>query len=131
MTTSPPTKNHIIDQQSHATQPWCSRCDSDKHLVVESIGPLSPTARDLVEIEYSCAECESFYAHQATVCQTASLLQTDTGVPGVLRFGHEYFHCGEVMQPAGDDDRPWKLADVVNADSTLRCRCGFRLVRPL
>lgn len=130
MTITPAADAHTEDMGGPDGRPWCEDCDTDEYLVVESIGPLSPAARDLVEVEYSCAVCEGYYAHVATVGQVANLLDMEPAAPGVLHFGHEYIHCGEVMQDVGADDAP-DFSGFMSTAKILRCRCGFRLVRPL
>lgn len=42
----------------------CTQCRTAQNLVIESIHPLDTAARALFSVEYSCGECESFYAHE-------------------------------------------------------------------
>ncbi|MCQ9165977.1 MULTISPECIES: hypothetical protein [unclassified Arthrobacter] len=135
MTIAPAADERSGSTEGPDASPWCSYCDTDEHLVVESIGPLSPANRDLVEVEYACAMCDGFYAHVATVRRVAGLLGMEPAGPGVLHFGHEYIHCGEVMQQDGEHTA--REASVARGSSVmgdvriLRCRCGFLLARPL
>ncbi|WP_125610726.1 hypothetical protein [Specibacter cremeus] len=59
----------------------------------------------------------------------AKILGDDGTAPSVLRFGHDYIHCGEPMQDAGRDIYRG-LPDVTVPTRILRCRCGFRLAVP-
>jgi len=116
----------------------CVRCHSAKDLTLESIQPAKPKASGWVCVEYSCGECESFYAHAAPVASVAQFLATSETPSGVLQFGRYYIHCGEPMEKtrielsrshaftAGLDDAPAiRLSSVV-----LRCHCGFQMTIP-
>jgi hypothetical protein len=72
-------------------------CRSHASLIIESIVSMRPPVPGVVEIEYTCADCESFYAHAATVEQIAKILNDAQPTGGVLRFGHYFIHCGPVL----------------------------------
>lgn len=129
--------------RSHPSRrrPWCSACRSDGHLIIESIESLTPPVPGLVNVEYSCAACGSYYAHPATVRRIARVLNDAQPPSGVLRFGSHYIHCGEPMQvtevqsvslQADFSDPPGSAPPATVSLSTriLLCRCGFRLAIP-
>lgn len=120
---------------------WCPRCDTDDHLVIESIQALQPPKAGLVAAAYTCGNCGYFYSHTATVAQVATVLNRPGAESGILQFGGAYLHCGEPMSTAGGEHRG--LYSVVSADQysdgsldvylrtrVLRCRCGFQMEIP-
>lgn len=120
---------------------WCRGCDTDEHLVIESVRALEPPMAVLVETEYTCIECASFYSHPATVAQVGAVLNRSGPGFGVLQFGRTYLHCGEPMSTAGSERRSiyapsfteWTdepPLDVYLRTKVLRCRCGFRMEIP-
>jgi len=120
---------------------WCTECDTDEHLVIESIQALTPPRTGLVDAAYTCIECDFFYAHPATVAPVAAVLNRPGPGSGVLQFGGAYLHCGEPMSAAGSEhrsvyvpvstehsvDRP---LEVYLRTRVLRCRCGFQMEIP-
>jgi hypothetical protein len=120
---------------------WCSSCRSDAYLIIDTIGPLAPAETDVVEVSYTCIECDVFYAHPATVAQVARIMNRSDCEPGVLQFGGDYLHCGEPMKIQGSDlrgiyapmhtDRPAaRLPDAHLGTRVLHCRCGFQMEIP-
>lgn len=136
-----------IDQSAHHTGEFhefheetlnCTICLTDDHLIIESIHPAGSRIAGLVAIEYSCGNCEAFFAHETRVENVAKLLGNKRSETGVLQFGAHYIHCGEPMRRGR-----LKLAtlqvtdsDLVNAPgvaiptTVLRCRCGFQMAIP-
>ena len=74
-------------QWPSASRPWCSECHTDEHLIIESIEALHPPQEDLVDVSYTCVECDYFYAHPANVHEVAAVLNRHGQVMGVLQFG--------------------------------------------
>jgi hypothetical protein len=116
----------------------CTKCHTPENLTIESIHPMVPRTVGWVMVEYSCGQCESFYAHEASVQALARFLTTNDTQSGVLQFGHSYIHCGEPMEEVGldvtgvgSDDEDLKEESGVRIPTTvLRCRCGFQMVIP-
>jgi len=119
---------------------WCTVCGSAENLMIDTVRGLNPPRAGLVDVEYSCLECGSFFSHAATVAQTGMVLNRPGGGIGVLQFGGVYFHCGKPMptidyrqcsvdEPgsAGPGDGP---LGVYLSTTLLRCRCGFQLEIP-
>ncbi|WP_051389028.1 hypothetical protein [Arthrobacter sp. 35W] len=128
--------------QPAGQRPWCLECRSDAALIIESIVSRVPPTPGIVHIEYTCAACDSYYAHPAAVEQIATILNnTTTPSSGVLQFGHHYIHCGEPMQEFNaepiriradfpDSHHGPRLTDVSLPTRVLRCQCGFRMSLP-
>lgn len=116
----------------------CFTCGTGDFLTVESIQPCVPSAPGWVAVEYSCGNCEAYFAHNATVENVATILATTLGPGGVLRFGYFYIHCGEPMELKDFRLSSLKIArgDLVDAPvvkvatKVLRCRCGFQISVP-
>ncbi|WP_332603617.1 hypothetical protein [Arthrobacter sp. S2(2024)] len=82
----------------HARHGWplrCGSCRRDVHQIIETKEPPDPADTDVVDVSYTCIECDSFYSGAATVPPLAWVLNRSAAVPGVLQFGGEYLHCGE------------------------------------
>ncbi|MHC6218912.1 hypothetical protein [Arthrobacter sp. MMS24-S77] len=120
---------------------WCGICGTNEHVILDSIEPLKPPMAELVDIAYTCVECDTFYAHAATFQDVAMILNQRGTVTGVLQFGGEYIHCGEPMKisgtgfhsvyaPMSTEDPAIDLLDVYLATKVLKCRCGFRMELP-
>ncbi len=79
----------------------CTRCGAANDLIIEAIEATIPAVPGHVCLEYSCLSCDSFYGHNASVQQVATLLNAGATTPGVLHFGHHFIHCGEPrLRPA-------------------------------
>jgi hypothetical protein len=120
---------------------WCSVCDTDEHLIIESIDSLRPPSARLVDVAYTCGECDYFYAHPADVAHVAAVLNRPGQALGVLQFGGQYLHCGQPMQAAGSKRRSIYAPvtteaveegalDVHLRTRVLRCACGFQMEIP-
>lgn len=118
---------------------WCSECSTDEHLIVESIEALHPPQDGLVDVSYTCVECDYFYGHPASVHDVAAVLNRHGQMMGVLQFGGEYFHCGTPMTSVssgtssirGEELLPRNtIHDVHLPTRLLRCGCGFQMEVP-
>ncbi|PYI65709.1 hypothetical protein CVV68_16810 [Arthrobacter livingstonensis] len=109
-------------------------------MVIEAIEATVPALPGHVSLEYSCMYCGSFYGHDASVQQVATLLNAGATAPGVLHFGRYFIHCGEPMEeteegisgldgPVGSKDSPSPTISI--RTRPLKCHCGFRLDVPL
>lgn len=118
----------------------CTRCGSANGLIIEAIEATIPAVPGHVCLEYSCLSCGSFYGHDASVQQVATLLNAGATTPGVLHFGHHFIHCGEPMEAIGEGisclDGPagsqsGRSAAISIRTRLLKCHCGFQLDVPL
>ncbi|MFF2244390.1 hypothetical protein ACFVTM_09455 [Arthrobacter sp. NPDC058130] len=53
-------------------------------MIIESIDTPMPPRRGLVEVTYTCVECDFFYAHTASVAGVAEVLNRPGQRSGVL-----------------------------------------------
>jgi hypothetical protein len=130
--------------QGNGDRPWCGLCGTDEYLIIEAVEPVPASGRSLLEISYTCAECDSYYGHRVRREQldprllrgfpVLALASTD-GADGA------YLHCGELMtlgapreqtitasMPADDDSSA--LLEVYLQTRVLHCRCGFQMEVP-
>ncbi|MEO8220935.1 MAG: hypothetical protein ABI563_09140, partial [Specibacter sp.] len=47
--------------------PWCIQCRTDEHLLIESVDESFTRPGELLEVSYTCLECESFCAREVPV----------------------------------------------------------------
>lgn len=117
---------------------FCPVCASSVNLIIESIEPLVPRRDGWIAVEYSCGTCESFFAHEASTQDVAFFLAEGDEIPGVLRFGRYYIHCGEPMEEGDlkisgvgvEEDEVTGLRYVRIPSVVLRCHCGFQIAIP-
>ena len=125
----------------HGQRLWCGQCDTDQHLIIQSIQPLEPPRAGLVDAAYSCRGCGRFYEHPAAAEHVAGIVNGPGHGAGVLNFGGVYLHCGEPMRlggsehrsiyaPVSTEQRPDALLDVYLRTRVLRCGCGFQMEIP-
>ncbi|WP_427135161.1 hypothetical protein [Pseudarthrobacter sp. S9] len=131
-------------RQPHGRRLWCTKCRTDQHLIIDSIEALQPPETGMVQVSYTCLECDFFYAHAAAVPQVAAILKRPgTGTTaGFLQLGSEFIHCGEPMHVAGSElqsiyapvttgQAGEGVLDVYLRTRVLRCGCGFRMEIPV
>lgn len=115
----------------------CRRCGTSEHLIIEALQALEPEQDGLVFVDYSCGECESFYAHEVSVkCLTEFISRVEAPL-GVAEVGKAYVHCGEPMSEGGmkvtgidDPADDGRILNVLLPTVVLRCRCGFQMSIP-
>jgi hypothetical protein len=137
LTHAPPTHGA---QQPRGQRPWCTACDTDLHLVVDSITVLDDW-EDTLNVALNCEECGGHRVLYTTPRFVAAILARSTTDDDVVHLGAQYIHCGEPMpphdptlrssrtpvstdMPAGDFLEAYLRARV------LRCRCGFQIEVP-
>lgn len=122
---------------------WCSRCQSDEHLVLHSIDSVhAHNVGLLVAVAYTCADCGLAQSHVTPLREVASKLNTKENLEGLIVFGDSYLHCGDPMVPIPVEVRRSITAKPVGAEElvlldvrlgtkVLQCMdCGFRLELP-
>lgn len=126
---------------SHGRRLWGTQCQTDEYLAIEPIDSLRPPRTGLVDVAYTCAECDFFYTHTALGARVAEVLNRPGQRSGVLQFGGVYLHCGEPMTRAGSQQRSVHAAlsteltgegplEVYLRTRVLRCSCGFQMEIP-
>ena len=120
---------------------WCTQCRTDEHLIIESIDTPRPPRTGLLDVAYTCVECDFFYAHTAAVARVAEALNRAGQRSGVLQFGGHYLHCGEPMTLVGSGQRSVHATlsteltgegalEVYLRTRVLCCGCGFQMEIP-
>lgn len=118
----------------------CTRCSTANDLIIEAIKETIPAVPGHVCLQYSCSACRSFYGHDATVQQVATLLNAGATAPGIPHFGHHFIHCGEPMEETGEGlsslhppvgSKGGRSATISIRTRLLKCHCGFQLDAPL
>ncbi len=80
----------------------CRRCGTSGHLIIEALQALQalqalePGQDGLVFVDYSCGECESFYAHEVSAWSLTAFISRVEAPLGVAEVGKAYVHCGAV-----------------------------------
>jgi hypothetical protein len=126
--------------QPRGNQPWCAPCDTDRHLLVDSITVMDPR-RETLAAAFNCTRCGSSRVLSTTVVLIAVILARSPAADDVMQLGAEYIHCGEPLHP-GDPEataarKPISTgpmaADFLGAylrTRVLQCRCGFQVEIP-
>ncbi|MFF2299671.1 hypothetical protein [Arthrobacter sp. NPDC058127] len=126
--------------QPRGKQPWCQTCETDLHLVVDSIAIMDRSTETLA-VAFTCAQCGGSRVLSTTAGYVAAVLARTTTNEDVLHLGAEYIHCGEPMSPTDPDlrsshmplstqPRPTDFLGAYLRTRVLRCRCGFQMERP-
>lgn len=78
-----------IEQSTHSTGDvhefrdealTCTNCHTNKDLIIEALHPALSRTAGLVAIEYSCGNCEAYFAYDAPVEDVAKLLGKHFGI---------------------------------------------------
>ncbi|MFJ4210077.1 hypothetical protein ACIPY2_16615 [Paenarthrobacter sp. NPDC089675] len=121
---------------------WCSHCNTDQHLVVDSIQSHYPPMPNMVDVSYECLACKYSYEQLASVQKVAVILNRPGTQQGVLQFGGQYLHCGNPMKTRSCELRriqaplalgvgkAEQLYEVYINTRILGCTCGFRMEIP-
>jgi hypothetical protein len=126
--------------QPRGTQPWCATCDTDLHLVVDSIA-IMDNRKETLAVAVTCTRCGGARVLSTTAGLVAPVLARSPDKDDVLHLGAEYIHCGEPMSPSNPDLRtpltplstqplPTDLLGAYLRTRVLRCRCGFQMEKP-
>ncbi|MFE4196133.1 hypothetical protein ACFRJ9_09735 [Paenarthrobacter sp. NPDC056912] len=121
---------------------WCARCNTDQHLLVNSIQSHYPPVPNVVDVSYECLACRFSYRKLASVQKVAVVLNRPGITQGLLQFGGQYLHCGEPMKTKSCELRRIqaslslshgvreRLYEVYINTRILGCHCGFRMEIP-
>lgn len=132
-----------LNRLTHDTRPLgCLHCGSNENVAIESIESLPLHPGELhVHVGYVCRKCQGNYQHTARFRDVAAILNRTRSLEGLLRFGGEYFHCGEAMSlvgsnlksiyaPLSNEPAGGNPGAVDVTTTVLRCQCGFQLEVP-
>ncbi|MFP3579720.1 hypothetical protein SB659_09060 [Arthrobacter sp. SIMBA_036] len=125
-----------------AAPPWCTVCDTDSYIFVETVVEAEPNRSHVVEVSYTCSECDTFYAHAVRLEQLVPEIQREFLSTSAAGLWFSCTHCGEPMtlgRPAEqiiaaprntDDPENPSLLEVYLQTQVLHCRCGFQMEVP-
>ena len=123
-------------------RPWCTVCDTDSHIFVETVVEAIPNQSEIVEVSYTCSECDTFYAHSVRLDALVPAIQSEFLATSAAGLWFSCTHCGDPMtlgRPAeriieaprttDNPDGP-SLLEVYLQTQVLHCRCGFQMEVP-
>lgn len=136
------TSHTYLPRDSHqprGRRPWCAECDTDRHLLVDSVTTLDAQQKTLAAA-ITCKKCQGSRVLATTAAFVAA-------VPGrnenndVVHRDAGYVHCQEPMSPVDPELRgvhwpvsteagPTEFLSVYLRTRVLRCRCGFQMEIP-
>ncbi len=123
-------------------RPWCTVCNTDSYIFVETVVEATPNQSEIVEVSYTCSECDTFYAHAVRLDALVPAIQSEFLSTSAAGLWFSCTHCGDPMtlgRPHGtrhraprttdDPDSP-SLLEVYLQTQVLHCRCGFQMEVP-
>lgn len=137
------TSSTYVPREAHQPRgrsPWCAICDTDRHLLVDSVTTMNPQ-RETLAASISCSNCSS----SRVMATTAALVAT---IPGRHRNNGDAVHrdaapvhCQEPMSAVDPELRSAHRPVSTHAGTmdflgdylrtrVLRCRCGFQMEIP-
>ncbi|MFF1829071.1 hypothetical protein [Paenarthrobacter sp. NPDC058040] len=123
-------------------RPWCTVCDTDSYIFVETVVEAEPNQSEIVEVSYTCSECDTFYAHAVRLAELVPEIQTEFLSTSAAGLWFSCTHCGEPMTlgraaerfieapRTTDDPETPSLLEVYLQTQVLHCRCGFQMEVP-
>lgn len=119
---------------------WCAACNTDQHLLVESVTTLNPQQQTLAAAT-TCTKCSGSRVMATTAAFVAAVPRRNEDNDDVVCRDAAYFHCQEPMSPADPELRgvdwpvstqagPTEFLSVYLRTRVLRCRCGFQMEIP-
>lgn len=126
--------------QPRGRRPWCVGCNTDRHLLVESVTTLNPQ-RATLAAAITCTQCGASRVIATTASLLAALARRDQNKNDLMHRDAGYVHCQEPMSPVDPELRgvhwpistetgPTEFLSVYLKTRVLRCRCGFQLEIP-
>lgn len=137
------TSHTYVPRDSHQPRGrrlWCAECDTDRHLLVDSVTTLN-AQQETLAAAITCMQCGG----SRVLATTAAFVATVPGRSGdnddVVHRDAAYVHCQEPMSPADPELRgvQWPVSTQPGATEflgaylrtrVLRCRCGFQMEIP-
>lgn len=126
--------------QLRGHRPWCADCDSDDHLLVDTVTDLDRLEETLA-VAFNCTRCGGSRVLATTAQFVAAIMARPSDDVQLERPDGDYVHCGEAMAPADPamrnaflplttDPGPADHLGVYLQTRVLRCRCGFQMELP-
>ncbi|MEQ4566737.1 hypothetical protein [Paenarthrobacter sp. CAP02] len=123
-------------------RPWCTVCETDSYVFVETVVESAPNQSQLVDVSYTCSECDTFYAHTVRLDALVPEIQREFLSTSAAGLWFSCTHCGEpmtlgrpterVIEAPRTTDGPGtpNLLEVYLQTQVLHCRCGFQMEVP-
>jgi len=119
---------------------WCASCNTDRHLLVESVTTLSADQETLAAA-VTCTKCRCSRVMATTEAFVAAVQRRNEDTADVVHRDAAYFHCQEPMSlvdpelrgihwPVSTEAGPPEFLSVYLRTRVLRCRCGFQMEIP-
>ncbi len=124
------------------SRPWCTVCDTDSYIFVETVVEAEPNQSEIVEVSYTCSECDTFYAHAVRLAELVPEIQAEFLSTSAAGLWFSCTHCGEpmtlgrpterIIEAPRTTDGPGSpsLLEVYLQTQVLHCRCGFQMEVP-
>ncbi|MGR0160638.1 hypothetical protein [Paenarthrobacter nitroguajacolicus] len=123
-------------------RPWCTVCNTDSYIFVETVVEATPNQSEIVEVSYTCSECDTFYAHAVRLDALVPAIQSEFLSTSAAGLWFSCTHCGDpmtlgrpterVIEAPRTTDHPDSpsLLEVYLQTQVLHCRCGFQMEVP-
>ena len=123
-------------------RPWCTVCGTDSYIFVETVVEAEPHQTEMVDVSYTCSECDTFYAHPVRLATLVPEIQQEFLSTAAAGLWFSCTHCGDPMtlgrptervieapRSTADPESP-NLLEVYLQTQVLHCRCGFQMEVP-
>jgi len=123
-------------------RPWCTVCGTDSYVFVETVVEAEPHQSEVVDVSYTCSECDTFYAHPVRLATLVPEIQQEFLSTAAAGLWFSCTHCGDPMtrgrptervieapRSTEDPESP-NLLEVYLQTQVLHCRCGFQMEVP-
>jgi hypothetical protein len=123
-------------------RPWCTVCGTDSYIFVETVVEAEPHQTEVVDVSYTCSECDTFYAHPVRLATLVPEIQQEFLSTAAAGLWFSCTHCGDPMtlgrptervieapRSTEDPESP-NLLEVYLQTQVLHCRCGFQMEVP-
>jgi hypothetical protein len=119
---------------------WCGACDTDRHLLVDSVTTLN-ARQETLAAAITCTQCGGSRVLATTAEFVAAVTERNEDNGDVVHRDAGYVHCQEPMSAADPDLRsahwpvstqpgPTEFLGAYLRTRVLRCRCGFQMEIP-
>jgi hypothetical protein len=140
MSKTSPTCLPRDSHQPRGRRPWCARCKTDRHLLVESVTTLN-AQQETLAAAITCTQCGASRVIATTAALVAVVPRRSGDDGDVVHRDAGYVHCQEPMAPVDPELRavhwpvstetgPTRFLSVYLKTGVLRCRCGFQIEIP-
>lgn len=110
-------------------RPWCTVCNTDSYIFVETVVEATPNQSEIVEVSYTCSECDTFYAHAVRLDALVPAIQSEFLSTSAAGLWFSCTHCGDPMTLGRPTERvierPGPLT-IRTVPASLRCTCRRR-----